>query len=160
MKFNSSKKDNARIYKYAVTYFRNGFILFGGWTATEVTSTIARFDKGSMNFRQRCHCRVELNSRLDNYELEQIRRIDFKSIWTRSYLQWQSFLDCWWFWKVPDGKLYSFRKEFQFFLVSPVFKDFPMLETAMNCIENEPFLENYKTYPGLFLVDNGFCKET
>ena len=39
------KTDSDEISRYAITYFQNGFILFGGWTSdTYYSKTIARLD--------------------------------------------------------------------------------------------------------------------
>ena len=39
------EKTETYIYGYAITYFQNGFILFGGWTSsTSNSKTIARLD--------------------------------------------------------------------------------------------------------------------
>ena len=32
-------------------------------------------------------------------------------------------------------------------------------EGQMNCVEQDPELENYENYPEIFLVEEGFCKE-
>ena len=43
-------KEGSRINQYAITYFQNGFILFGGWTENGESKTIARFDLATSNW--------------------------------------------------------------------------------------------------------------
>ena len=126
---------------YAITYYQNGFILFGGWTATGDTSTIARLDLATSSWTKLGDLKTARNGHGVIYDGDVFLIIGgYGDLDTEKCTLSGTDSNC----KFP----------IHFYCQTHEKSD---SDSTINCIQQEPTLKDYRFYPALFLVADDFC---